>query len=552
MTSEAIRKKFIAFFEAQGHTHMPASSLIPSDPSVLFTTAGMQQFKPWFVDPHTAKEKNVITIQPCLRTSDIEEIGDDSHLTYFEMLGNFSFGGYGKEKAIELAWKFIKSLNISDDRVHVTVHNSISHGKDEDSEMAWRKIGLHGKKIKFGGIEDNFWGPTGNSGPCGPTTEIYVDGVEIWNIVFNEFFSRKSREESIKTGWATEKIPLGVDTGMGLERLALVLQRVETVFDTNELAKLMARIPEGDIRSRRIITDHARAIDGLIKDGVMPSNKAQGAVLRRLIRRVVTHGRLIGAPDDLITKLVSASAQAVLREEVEKFSKTLKGAIRLYGRLIQQDGVHELRAQDVFLLQESYGLPIELTEELARKDGFTVDRKGFEKLMEQHRQTSRTGIEGKFKGGLVEITPETTRLHTAHHLLLAALRKVLGDHVVQRGSNITSERLRIDISHSRGVTSEELKEAEKLVNDWIKADYAVTREELPLEEAFQQGALGEFGATYPERVSVYTVAGNNGTIVSREICGGPHVSQTSEIGHFKITKEESSGAGVRRIKATVS
>ncbi|MBI3495596.1 alanine--tRNA ligase, partial [Candidatus Berkelbacteria bacterium] len=403
------------------------------------------------------------------------------------------------------------------------------------------------KSIQKKGKADNFWGPTGATGPCGPTVEFYYKGVEIWNLVFNEyFFDGKSYKKLEK---------LGVDTGAGLERIAATLNNFESVFETDELAALLSKIPQGDIRSRRIIVDHSRAINSLIKDGIVPSNKARGAVLRRLIRRAFTHGRLIGADDTLLISLVENRARTVVQDELQKFSQTLKQAMHLYSNILKNVRIKnesKISADDAFLMQESYGLPFELTQELARKDGFALDKQGFEKLMNEHRQKSRAGVEGKFKGGLVEITPETTRLHTAHHLLLAALRKVLGTHVVQRGSNITNERLRIDFSHHGAVNSEQLTKLEKLVNQWIQADLQVTREELSLEQAYKHGALGEFGATYPDRVSVYTIARADGTIVSREICGGPHVAKTSEIGTFTITKEASSGSGIRRIKATVS
>lgn len=547
MRVEQIRDKFVEFFKGRGHVLLPASSLIPTDPTVLFTTAGMQQFKEWFVDPKLAKHKRVVTIQPCFRTSDIDEVGDATHLTYFEMLGHFSFGDYFKAEAIEWGWQFITNeLKVNKLRVRATYFGGEGELDADNESLEILKQFLPEDRIDAKDKADNFWGPTGEEGPCGPNIEFWVNGVEIWNSVFNQYYYKAGKYEPLSTS--------GVDMGGGLERIAMVVQGVDNVFETDELAKLMAKIPAGDLRSRRIIADHIRAIDGLVKDGVLPSNKAQGAVLRRLMRRVITHNRLISAPEELITKLVDVKARKVVKEEQEKFSKSLKTAMGVYARIVekasrQARGKKTLRAQDVFLLQESYGLPLEITRELAHKDDYAIDEAGFNKLMQEHQQKSRVGVEKKFKGGLVEITPETTRLHTAHHLLLAALRKVLGDHVVQRGSNITSERLRIDFSHPRGVNREEIKKVEQFVSQWIKDDLPVTHEEMSLDEAYKKGALGEFGAAYPKEVSVYRIGQPP---VSIEICGGPHVTKTSEIGNFKITKEESSGAGIRRVRAVVS
>ncbi len=563
MTSQDIRDKFVAFFKEKGHTELPASSLVPTDPSVLFTTAGMQQFKEWFVKPELAKHKRVVTIQPCLRTSDIEEVGDETHLTYFEMLGNFSFGDYGKKEAIEYALEwFRKDFGVEESMLTFSYFGGEGVLEEDSESRAILFDRLDPKSIEKKGRSDNFWGPTGDTGPCGPTVEFYYKGIEIWNLVFNEYFFDGNNYKKLEK--------LGIDTGAGLERIAATLNGFESVFETDELKALLDILPEGDLRSRRIIVDHVRAINGLIKDGLLPSNKAQGAVLRRLIRRAITHSRLIGADDGLVAQLVSSEVAKVFEDELQKFSQTLKQAMPIYARILEKtriDTREKLSAEDTFLLQESYGLPLELTEELARKDGFAVDVEGFETLMQVHRQKSRAGIEGKFKGGLVEITPETTRLHTTHHLLLAALRKVLGSHVVQRGSNITSDRLRIDFSHPRGVKEEELATVEKLVNQWIKDDLMVTSEELPLEVAYTKGALGEFGATYPRRVSVYSIgphsapasprlrraskASRDHRVISMEICGGPHVTKTSEIGKFRIVKEESSGSGIRRIRAVL-
>ncbi|MFY9484667.1 MAG: alanine--tRNA ligase-related protein [Patescibacteria group bacterium] len=540
MTSQDIRDKFVAFFKEKGHTELPASSLVPTDPSVLFTTAGMQQFKEWFVKPELAKHKRVVTIQPCLRTSDIEAVGDETHLTYFEMLGNFSFGVYGKKEAIEYALEwFRKDFGVEESMLTFSYFGGEGVLEEDSESRAILFDRLDPKSIEKKGRSDNFWGPTGDTGPCGPTVEFYYKGIEIWNLVFNEYFFDGNNYKKLEK--------LGIDTGAGLERIAATLNGFESVFETDELKALLDILPEGDLRSRRIIVDHVRAINGLIGDGVIPSNKAQGAVLRRLIRRAFTHGRLISADDDLVAQLVSSTVARIVKTEVEKFSQTLKQSMKIYSRILEKSR-KEISGEDAFLLKESYGLPVELTQELARKDGYSVDMAGFQLYELKHVEASAMSSPVKFKGGLVERTPETTRLHTAHHLLLAALRKVLGEHVVQRGSNITSDRLRIDFSHPRGVKEEELRKVEKLVNQWIKDDLEVTREEMSLQEAFKKGALGEFGATYPEKVSVYSI-GN--PPVSVEICGGPHVTKTSEIGKFRIVKEESSGSGIRRIRAVL-
>lgn len=545
MKAQQIRDKFVKFFEALDHVVLPPSSLIPTDPTVLFTTAGMQQFKEWFVRPELAKHKRVVTIQPCFRTSDIEEVGDETHLTFFEMLGHFSFGDYFKKEAIEWGWQFLRSeLGIPGKEISATYFRGEGDLPADKESFEILKQYLSEDRIEARSKADNFWGPTGDEGPCGPNIEFHVKGVEIWNSVFNQYYFKDAKYSNLATP--------GVDMGGGLERIAMVVQETDNAFETDEFAKLMKRIPGGDLRSRRIIADHARAINALIKDGVGPSNKARGAVTRRLIRRAFTQGRLINTDNDLLVKLSEKRASAVVSAELEKFSKTLKTAMGVYANILDKIKGNILRAQDVFLLQESYGLPVEITRELAHKDGYGIDESGFEKLLEEHRQKSRVGAEKKFKGGLVEITPKTTRLHTAHHLLLAALRKVLGEHVVQRGSNITEERLRIDVSHPKSITPDELNRAEQLVNQWIKDDLTVTSEEMPFEQAYQKGTLGEFGANYPARVTVYSIMNDKRQVVSREICGGPHVKKTAEInGRFKIIKEESSGAGIRRIKGVI-
>ncbi len=528
MTSTQIRTKFLEFFESKGHKIIPSSSLIPeNDPSVLFTTAGMQQFKKYYTNPEQALKdfgsKNVASVQKCFRTNDIDEVGDNSHNTFFEMLGNFSFGGYGRKEAIEYAHEFMTKelgLEIS----YVTVYKGSENvPKDEESEKFWKELGV--KNIKEEG-EDVFWGPTGDSGPCGPTTEIYCknatgEDVEIWNIVFNDYFSNGSREQLDKGEAKLEKLPiLGIDTGMGFERLVTIVQKKESVYDTD--------LFNGEkTKEERIIADHLRASEELIKDGVTPANTGAGYVLRRLIRRVVRFSK---------TSLNTKNKE--VKKEEEKFRQTLERGLKEFEK-----------GEDPFVLATTYGFPIELTEELAKEKGQKINLEDFEKKMAEHQKLSQTASAGMFKGGLASGSEKATKLHTAHHLILAALKKVVNPDIKQRGSNINDERLRIDFSFDRKLTDEEKQKVEDLVNEKIKEGLNVVRKEIPLAEAEKLGAEMEFGAKYPDIVSVYFVEEKDGTIFSKEFCGGPHVTNTRELGHFKILKEEASSQGVRRIKA---
>lgn len=580
MTSQQIRQSFIDFFTKRGHVHMPPSSLVPEgDPSVLFTTAGMQQFKPYYLDPQLIAEDRICTIQPSLRTSDIGEVGDETHLTLFEMLGNFSFGyqvgaeqvvasatPYFKEIAITLAYKYLtEQLGISFDRIRVTVYEGSDRvPKDEESARIWQALGLPAEKIHYTGA-DNFWGPTGDEGPCGPTTEIYIDDIEVWNLVFNEYYCDPQQK-------LTPLPYKGVDTGAGLERLAIVLQGKKTVFETDLFVKGMEKIQslasQPKERSARIIADHLKAAMFLVADGVGPANKAQGYVLRRLIRRLLVNAKLIGLPIDAIKQLIEViyqtyvpdydrlateygMIQLVLGEEIAKFSKTLEVGLREFEKLKQQASSKTISGEQAFTLFDTFGFPIELTKELAEKEGYTIDRQVFEEQFRTHQETSRAGLEKVFKGGLADTQPPTVKHHTAHHLLLAALRKVLGSHVHQQGSNVTAERLRLDFSHPTKLTPAQLDQVAGLVNQAIADDLEVKRESMSREEAEKLGALAEFGAKYADTVSVYTIHARDGSIFSRELCGGPHVKRTSELGRFTILKEEASSAGVRRIKAKV-
>lgn len=559
-----IRHKFTDFFVKRGHVSVPSSSLLPDDPSVLFTTAGMQQFKKYYTGEADAKRDfgtvNTVSIQKSMRTSDIDEVGDPSHLTFFEMLGNFSFGGYFKKEAIEYAHKFLtKELELEIDYVSVFAGDGETSA-DNESEEIWKSIDPN-IEIKKMGREDNFWGPTGNEGPCGPTTEIYINGVEVWNLVFNQYYCEKNGSLT------TLKTP-GIDTGMGLERLAMVVQEKQNIFETDLLEPIVKLAPPGlEERVKRIIADHSRAIAFLIVDSVRPSNKEQGYVLRRLMRRIITHNFTAKADltltHDIFAKIVEIygssypelDAGLIIFEfdkEKEKFEKTLRQGLRELGRSEIID------ASAAFRLYESFGLPYEVIKEFAGQKAAGLGREGFDEEFKKHQQISRAGQEKKFGGhGLVLDTGElkaaneeevkiVMRLHTTTHLLHAALRKILGNEVKQAGSDITAERLRFDFTFPRKLAGDEIKRVEDLVNQVIIQDLEVTKQEMPYEEAIKTGALSFFRLKYPPAVNVYSVGD-----FSKELCGGPHVKRTFEIGKFKIIKEEAVSAGVRRIRAAV-
>lgn len=581
MQSNEIRQKFLKFFENRGHKIIPSASLVPeNDPSVLFTTAGMQQFKPYYTNEKDTLAdfgtKNVVSVQKCVRTSDIDEVGDNTHLTFFEMSGNFSFGGYNKKEAITLAWDFItKELNIATERIYVTILDCDSPGKDEESYDVWKNdIGLSPNKIKFGGIDDNFWGPTGNSGPCGPTTEIYVDGVEVWNIVFNQYFSTTSRELAIDSGWQLTKLPfLGVDTGMGLERLLAIIQEQDNIFATDLFEPLLTKINElstkDDSRAKRIVADHIRTAVFMIADGVTPSNTDRGYILRRILRRAIRYAdKLAMAPDSLsqiadvvITKYGgiypnlkenSVVIKNEINKEENKFRETLEKGLREFAK-----------GRDPFDLYQSFGFPIELTEELAKEKGLTIDRDKFDEELKKHQELSRQGAEQKFKGGLAGDSDQVVKYHTATHLLQQALGDVLGPSVAQKGSNITEERLRFDFAFDRKMTDEEKQKVEEIVNKKIESNLSVNKIVLSKAEAEKTGARHLFGEKYGAEVSIYFIGDSLDTAYSKEFCGGPHVERTSDLARgrdsegsprnkkFKITKEETVAAGVRRIKAVL-
>ncbi|MBI2627929.1 MAG: alanine--tRNA ligase [Candidatus Niyogibacteria bacterium] len=567
MNHQEIRKKFLDFFSARGsaaggnHKIIASSSLISDDPSVLLTTAGMQQFKPYYLGEKSALEdfgsKNAVSIQKCFRTSDIDEVGDESHLTFFEMMGNFSFGGYWKKEAIQYGYDFItKEIGLSIEYVTVFDPEKVPAGDwrkngvpfDKESYEIWKNIGLPEEKIVREGI-DVFWGPTGNEGPCGPTTEIFIknaDGkaVEIWNIVFNEFYCDKGKKLT------RVKIP-GVDTGMGLERLAMILQGVKNIFETDLFAPIVEKLPAGiNERIKRIFTDHIRAIAFLISDGVQPSNKEAGYVLRRLMRRLMVYGEkwaleplfmaVIGHYQFIYPELSFKTIAEIYHTERNKFLKTLSQGLRELDRLQAVD------AQSAFKLYESFGLPYEIIKERGEVRAMVLTREAFDAEFKKHQDISRAGAAKKFKGGLAETGAMEIKYHTATHLLNQALRQILGEQITQKGSNITSERLRFDFSHSQKLTEEEKQKVEEIVNQKIKEALPVSFEEMSVKEAKKIGALGEFEHKYGDKVKVYKIGD-----FSKEICGGPHVGNTQELGHFKIKKEEAVAAGVRRIKAVL-
>jgi len=581
MNSNELREKFLEFFRKREHVVVPSSSLLPDDPSVLLTSAGMQQFKPYYTgqaDPMSSPHPtlggkplgstNTVSIQKSFRTSDIDEVGDETHLTFFEMMGNFSFGGYFKEEAINLAHEFLtKILKLKID--YVTVFEGDDEvPRDEDSIKIWDKLGFsqENSNLRLENKEENFWGPTGNEGPCGPTTEIYIGGTEVWNIVFNEYYC--SADKSLK------KLDTpGVDTGMGLERLAMVAQDKSNIFETDLFSSLSELLPQDmDTKVKRIVADHARGVVFLLSDGILPSNKEAGYLLRRLMRRMLVYEHLRGDDYDSLNllkrvvedyrdfykELNEELVEEEFNKEKEKFKKSVARGLKELERLETID------AKSAFRLYESFGLPYEIIKELGEDKAAGLFRESFDEEFERHREASRAGQEKKFGGhGLILDTGElkaaneeelkiATRLHTATHLLQAALRKVLGDKVHQSGSDITAERLRFDFTFDRKLTPEEISQVEGLVNDAIKRNLDMGHVEMPYEEAIKTDALYFEKEKYPPVVRVYSaVDPKTGEVFSKELCGGPHVEHTAELGHFKITKEESVGAGTRRIRAIV-
>ncbi|MFA5386201.1 MAG: alanine--tRNA ligase [Candidatus Paceibacterota bacterium] len=568
MLSEEIRKSFLEFFKKKGHIVVPSSSLIPDDPSVLLTTAGMQQFKRYYTGELNPLSdfgsQRVTSIQKCFRTSDIDEVGDDSHDTFFEMLGNFSFGpvgpdnplnngedGYFKKSAINWGFEFLnKELKIDSKRIKVSVFEGDDDVEfDKESYEIVKQLGFSEEQIIKGNRNDNFWGPTGNNGPCGPTVEFYVDDLEIWNLVFNEYFKDENGLRKLNNP--------GVDTGMGIERLAMVLQKVPTIFETDLFEPIISILSvELSSRAKRIIADHSRAIAFLLSDGVRPSNKEAGYVLRRLMRRVIVYENNLDLNiQELLRRIIDEYKniypelnEDVVISEFDIESKKFKSAlIKGVGELKKLETID---AQQAFKLYESYGIPYEVIKEIGAEKAISLTREDFDEEFKKHQEISRAGAEKKFGGhGIISEEDEKTKvkLHTATHLLHWALREVLGKEVQQMGSDINLERLRFDFSFDRKLTAEELKQIEDLVNQKIKENLAVTFQEMPKEEAEKTGALAFFRQKYPDIVKVYSIGD-----ISKEFCAGPHVKNTGEIGTFKILKEESVSAGLRRIKATIT
>lgn len=581
MKAIEIRNKYLNYFKNHGHKVIPSAPLIPeNDPSVLFTTAGMQPLVPYLLGEKHPEGTRLTDYQKCLRTNDIDEVGDNRHLTYFEMLGNWSLGDYFKEESIAMSFEFLtKELGIPKEKLSVTCFEGDENApRDMITAECWKKAGIPEERIYFYGKDDNWW-IAGEEGPCGPDTEMFYDTgkpacspdcqpscgcgkyVEIWNNVFMEYYKSKD-------GTYTKLKQHNVDTGLGLERMAMLLQGKQTPFDTELFAPIMDKLASiakvDNIESRRIIAEHLRASIMVISDGGRPSNIDRGYVLRKLIRRMSRHLNKLQINLDELSNLIDLNIDVlkemypelvenreiikqVIIEEKDKFMKTLSHGEKEFEKAIlkaKQENKTTIDGQTIFKLYETYGFPPEITADLAREQGFEIDLTEFDKLFKEHQDKSRLGSEQKFKGGLAEQNEKTIAYHTATHLLHKALQIVLGEHAKQKGSNITTERLRFDFSHPDKMTPEQIKQVEDLVNEQIARDLTVTCEEMTLEEAKKSGAMGLFENKYGEKVKVYTIGD-----FSKEICGGPHVSHTGELGHFKIKKEESSSAGVRRIKA---
>ena len=581
MKAIEIRNKYLNFFKKHGHAVIPSAPLIPeNDPSVLFTTAGMQPLVPYLLGEKHPAGKRLTDYQKCVRTNDIEEVGDNRHLTYFEMLGNWSLGDYFKEEAVSMSFEFLtKELGIPAEKISVTCFAGDEDApRDEVTAECWRKAGIPDERIYFYGKDDNWW-IAGEDGPCGPDTEMFYDTgkepcsencqpscdcgkyVEIWNNVFMEYYKSKD-------GKYSKLKQQNVDTGMGLERITFLLQGKTTPFDTELFAPVMEKLESlqkvDDIKSRRIIAEHLRSSMMIISDGGRPSNIDRGYILRRLIRRMTRHlnklqisldklGELIELDVDILKEMYPELdknrdiIKQVILEEKDKFVKTLSHGEKEFEKAIQrlkQENKDTIDGQTIFKLYETYGFPPEITSDLAEEQGFKIDMTEFDKLFKEHQDKSRMGSAQKFKGGLADQNEQTIKYHTATHLLHKALQIVLGDYAKQKGSNITTERLRFDFSHPEKMTKEQLQQVEDIVNEKIKEDLPVTCEEMTVEEAKKAGATGLFENKYGEKVKVYTIGD-----FSKEICGGPHVKHTGELGKFKILKEESSSAGVRRIKA---
>jgi alanyl-tRNA synthetase len=594
LTASELRDLYLNFFQAKGHRLIPGSSLIPqNDPTVLFTTAGMHPLVPYLLgEPHPAG-KRLCDCQKCIRTGDIDAVGDASHLTFFEMLGNWSLGDYFKEEAIAWSYEFLTSpacLGFHPDHLYVTVFaGSEAAPRDEDSARLWRRLGIPDTHLVFLGMDDNWWGPAGQTGPCGPDTEMFVDTgrpacgpacrpgcscgkyFEIWNDVFMQYAkTADGRYEPLAQH--------NVDTGMGVERTIALLQGKRSVYETELFAPVIAAIAAGSgkrfdespevTRAFRVVADHLRSAVFILGDeqGVAPSNLGQGYVLRRLIRRAVRYAKVLGLGVGFarpIADTIVAGYRSVYPEleqhrtrvldelaaEEEKFEKTLSQGLQELNKVLGQITAHgqtTLAGRVAFRLYDTYGFPVEFTQEICREQGLQVDLDGFQKAFQKHQEVSRAGADKVFKGGLADNSEATTRLHTATHLLHRSLQLVLGDHVRQKGSNITADRLRFDFSHPAKMTEEEIRKVQDLVNEQIRAALPVAMEVMSLDEVKKRNATALFSAKYGEDVKVFSIGS-----FSCEACGGPHVKNTAELGRFRIVKEEASSAGVRRIRAVL-
>ncbi|MDR2634274.1 MAG: alanine--tRNA ligase [Treponema sp.] len=598
-SAHELRSKYIAFFVSQDHAQIQGKSLLPdNDPTVLFTTAGMHPLVPYLLGEAHPAGKRLVDYQKCIRTGDIDAVGDTSHLTFFEMLGNWSLGDYFKEGAIRMSFEFLTSpqwLGIPMDKIGVTVfEGDATVPRDEESAAVWKALGIPESRISYRPRADNWWGPAGATGPCGPDSEMFIDmgkdpcgpecapgcscgkWLEIWNDVFMQYNKDAQGEYQ----------PLArqcVDTGMGIERTVTILNGKQSVYDTEIFAPIIAAVEQAAAyrygsdtekdKSVRIICDHVRASTFILGDpkGISPANIGAGYVLRRLIRRSVRHGRKLG----ITGKVLSPVAQVIIEQmsgpypeleenrslvlaeldkEEGKFLETLQKGEHEFEKLLPQlrrDPRKIMSGRLAFKLYDTYGFPIELTEELAGEQGMTVNRSEFDEAFKKHQELSRAGSEQLFKGGLVDQGLMAVKYHTATHLLHQALRMVLGDHVAQKGSNITAERMRFDFSHEAPLSAEELRQVEAIVNEQIQRDLPVTMTVMNLEQAKASGAIALFGEKYESQVRVYTVGNASMGVFSKEVCGGPHVEHTGTLGVFKIQKEQSSSAGVRRIRAVL-
>jgi len=585
MTAFELRRKYIEYFKEHGHKEIPSAPVVPeNDPTVLFTTAGMHPLVPYLLGQPHPQGNRLTDYQKCIRTGDIEEVGDNSHLTFFEMLGNWSLGDYFKNESIHMSYELLdKVLGFDMNKISVTCfEGEDSIPKDEEAASYWVDAGIPKERIYFLGRKHNWWGPAGETGPCGPDTEIFYDTgkpacgpncdpscscgkyLEIWNNVFMQY--NKTKEGTYE--------PLkqkNVDTGMGLERVIGLLEGKPSVYETElfkaEIDKIKELAKNPNEQSSRIIADHLRTSIFMIIDGVRPSNVDQGYILRRLLRRVIRHMRKIELDTNEINVLITTFIDEILYEmypetkankdtcievivaEKDKFIKTLENGEKEFAKnvaKVKEQGGNKLPGELVFRLYDTFGFPPEMTDELAKENDLTLDMAEFDKLFQEHQEKSRAGAEQKFKGGLADHSEQTTAYHTATHLLHKALQIVLGPHATQKGSNLTAERLRFDFANPTKLTPEELQRVEDIVNEQIQRDLKVTCEEMTLEEARESGATGLFENKYGDKVKVYTIGD-----FSKEICGGPHVEHTGDMGHFKIKKEEAVSSGVRRIKAVL-